>query len=111
MDVCYPFCPKPGGHRAMKRRAFIAGLGSAAAWPMVARGQQRVYRIGFLFAGGDYTSESYWSAFVEALRESGWIEGKNLIFVHRFADNQLARLPDLANELVAQNVDIIVAGG
>jgi putative ABC transport system substrate-binding protein len=95
----------------MKRRAFIAALGGAAAWPVVARGQQKVFRIGVLSAGGDYTAEPFWAAFVEALRESGWIEGKNLIFVHRFANNQLDHLPDLANELVALDVDMIFAIG
>jgi putative tryptophan/tyrosine transport system substrate-binding protein len=95
----------------MRRRAFIAALGGAAAWPLVARAQQKVFRIGVLSAGGEYTAESYWTAFVEALRELGWIEGKNFIFVHRFANNRLDQLPDLANELIALNVDIIVAIG
>jgi putative ABC transport system substrate-binding protein len=97
----------------MKRRAFIAALGSAAAWPLVAWAQQpaKVFRIGVLSAGGDYTVEPYWAAFIEGLRELGWIEGQNVIFVHRFANNRLDHLADLANELVAAKVDIIVAIG
>jgi putative tryptophan/tyrosine transport system substrate-binding protein len=95
----------------MRRREFIAGLGSSAGWPLAARAQQKIFRIGGLSAGGDYTAEPYWAAFVEALRELGWIEGKNFIFVNRFANNRLDHLPDLANELVALNVDLIVAGG
>jgi putative ABC transport system substrate-binding protein len=95
----------------MRRRAFIAGLGGAVAWPMVARAQQKIFRIGGLSAGGDYTAESFWTAFIDALRQSGWIEGKNLIYEHRFANNRLDQLPDLANQLIALNVDIIVAGG
>jgi putative tryptophan/tyrosine transport system substrate-binding protein len=93
------------------RREFVATLGSAAAWPMVAHGQQKVFQIGVFFAGRDNTSEAYWAAFVQALRELGWIEGKHFIFVYRFANNRVDDLPELANELVALNVDIIVAGG
>jgi putative ABC transport system substrate-binding protein len=95
----------------MRRRAFIAGLGSAAAWPVVARAQQKVFRIGMLFAGGDYRTWPGWGDFIEALRGLGWIEGKNFVFEHRFANDQLDRLPELAAELVRLNVDVIVTGG
>jgi len=97
----------------MTRRAFIAGLGGAAAWPMMARGQQaaKVFRIGMLFAGGDYRSQAAWAAFVEAMRELGWIEGKNFVFEHRFANNRLDRLSEMAADLVALNVDVIATGG
>ena len=66
----------------MKRMQFIAGLGSAAAWPVVARGQQagRVRRIGVLMDGtavdADFQSEL--AAFVQGLRELGWTEGRDL---------------------------------
>jgi putative ABC transport system substrate-binding protein len=66
----------------MKRRTFIAGLGSAAAWPVVARAQQseRVRRIGVLMTGdeNDPLFKSRISAFTQALRDLGWIEGRNL---------------------------------
>ena len=97
----------------MQRRAFMAVLGSSAAWPLVARAQQpaKVFRIGMLSAGGDYRAFAFWAAFVEALRELGWIEGKNFVFEHRFANDRPDRLSELAAELVALNVDMIVTTG
>ena len=95
----------------MKRRAFIAALGGAAAWPLAARAQQRVFRIGLLNAGADPLRLPLWRTFVDALRELGWIEGKNFVYERRFANNQLDRLPDLTAELVGLNVDLIVTVG
>ena len=97
----------------MKRREFITLLGgAAAAWPVVAHGQQpgKLPRIGYLspssaasgFLGRD-------NAFREGLSELGYAEGKNIIIEYRFADGQFDRLAALAAELVALNVDIIVA--
>jgi putative tryptophan/tyrosine transport system substrate-binding protein len=95
----------------MKRRTFIAGLGGAAVWPLVAPGQQKLVRIGLLNAGGDATRYPGWPIFVEAFRDLGWIEGKNFIYENRFADNKLDRLPDLAAELVGLHVDLIFTVG
>ena len=97
----------------MRRREFIAALGGAVTWPLAAPAQQaaKVFRIGTLFAGGDYRSQPAWAAFVEAMRELGWIENKNFVFEHRFANNRLDRLSEMAAELVALNVDVIAAGG
>jgi putative ABC transport system substrate-binding protein len=98
----------------MRRRAFIAALGGAALWPAAVRAQQteKLYRIGVFSAGaGPSTNVTVWSAFVAALRELGWTEGKNFVFEDRFANNQLDRLPGLAAELVALNVDLIVTIG
>ena len=96
----------------MKRRAFIAGLGSAVAWPVVARGQQasKIYRVGILSAG-PVPPPNILSAFVDGLRELGWIDGKNIAFEQRYADNNLDRLLDLAADLVRRDVDVIVAAG
>jgi putative ABC transport system substrate-binding protein len=98
----------------MKRRAFISLLGgAAAAWPILARAQQagRTYRIGFLSAGSEVRPPKLWSIFVDGLRELGWIEGNNIVFDRRYAENRLDRLPELATELVRLNVDVIVTVG
>jgi putative ABC transport system substrate-binding protein len=96
----------------LRRREFIALLGGAAAWPLAARAQQagKVYRIG-LFSAGTDTGRKTWLALADGLRELGWIEGKNVLFERRFAENQLDRLPGLAAELVRLDVDLIVTGG
>ncbi len=97
----------------MRRRQFITLLGGAAAWPLAARAQQaaKVYRIGFLSAGAEVRPSKPWSIFVNGLRELGWIEGKNIVFDRRHADNRLDRLPELATELVRLDVDVIVTVG
>jgi putative tryptophan/tyrosine transport system substrate-binding protein len=97
----------------MKRREFIAALSGAVAWALAASAQQpaKVLRIGMLSADGDYRALAFWAAFVEALRELGWIEGRNFVFEHRFANDQPDQLSELAAELVALNVDMIVTGG
>ena len=98
----------------IRRRQFITLLGgAAAAWPLAARAQQaaKVYRIGFLSAGAQVRPAKVWSIFVNELREVGWIEGKNIVFEQRYADNRLDRLPELATELVRLDVDVIVTVG
>jgi putative tryptophan/tyrosine transport system substrate-binding protein len=94
----------------MKRREFIALLGGMVQWPSAARAQQssRVYRIGFITAGSIRATKD---VFAEALRALGWIEGKNLIYEARYAEDRLDRLPELVAELLGLNVDVIVAEG
>ena len=94
----------------MKRREFITLLGGAAvAWPLAARAQQtKVYRIGALFVG-NADVDSLRTELREALRKSGYVEGQNLLFEFRSAEEELDRLPKLAAELVALKVDVIVA--
>jgi putative tryptophan/tyrosine transport system substrate-binding protein len=101
--------PEPEG-RPMRRRAFISLLGgAAAAWPLAAGAQQtKVYRIGALFVG-NADVESLRTELREALRKSGYVEGQNLLFEFRSAEEELDRLPRLAAELVALKVDVIVA--
>ena len=76
----------------MKRRAFIALIGGAAAWPFAARAQQaeKKYTVGILSAGGENTALSV--AFADALRELGWVEGRNVVFEYRYAENRPERL-------------------
>ena len=97
----------------MKRREFITLLGgAAAAWPLAAYAQQagKVYRIGVFTSGAPLNSKT-WSIFIDGLKELGWTEGKNIAFEPRYAENDLARLPELAAELVRLNVDVILAIG
>jgi putative ABC transport system substrate-binding protein len=93
----------------MNRREFIAGLGGAAAWPMVAQAQQKVFRIGVLSAGR--VPEANLAALSEGFRELGWVEGKNFVYQFRFADDRPERLADFSAELTQQNVDLIVTIG
>jgi putative ABC transport system substrate-binding protein len=94
----------------MKRREFIAGLGGAAAWPLVARAQQsgRVHSIGYLAFSSSDRAVRFIDIFREGLRNFGYVEGKNIIIEPRYADGDDDRLSTLANELVRANVDVIV---
>jgi ABC-type uncharacterized transport system substrate-binding protein len=97
----------------MRRREFITLLGGAAAtWPLAARAQQggKMYRIGLLSAGTSDLPEQN-AIFVGALRELGWVEGKNIAFEFRYADNRLEWLAELAADLVRLKVDVIVTIG
>jgi putative ABC transport system substrate-binding protein len=95
----------------MKRRTFIAGLGSVAAWLAVARAQQAsVPVIGwFNSAPGGITAALL--EFLQGLKETGYVEGQNVVVEYRYAQNQLDRLPVLVADLVRRRVAVIVAGG
>jgi putative tryptophan/tyrosine transport system substrate-binding protein len=84
--------------------------GAAVAWPLAARAQQagKTYRIGFLANDPTIPTQPAGQAFLEGLRESGFIEGKNIIIERRFAEGRLDRYADLAAELVHLGVDVIV---
>src|SRR5262245_21005107 len=108
--------PLPEGHMAshIGRRKFLATLGgAAAAWPLAARAQQagKIYTIGFLTPGSLEELAMVTAVFPDALRELGWIEGKNVAFERRYAENRPERLPELAADPVRLNVDVIVAIG
>ena len=96
----------------MKRRAFIVGLGGAAAWPFAAGSQQaaKLPVIGYLSPGSSAVGPlARHDAFQEGLRELGYVEGKNLAIAYRFADEKFDRLDELAAELVRLKVDVIVS--
>jgi putative ABC transport system substrate-binding protein len=96
----------------MKRREFIAGLGGAAAWPLVARAQQgeRVRRVGMLmgFAGSDQVAQVDIAAFQDGLAKLGWVEGRNLRIDLRFGGGDAERTLAYAAELVSLAPDVIV---
>jgi putative ABC transport system substrate-binding protein len=94
----------------MRRREFIAGLGSTAAWPVVARAQQgdRVRRIGLLHPGDENVSKSNVSAFTQALAEFGWTDGRNVRMDLRWGGGDNNRIRALAQELVDLQPDIIL---
>src|SRR5579859_7477492 len=91
----------------MQRREFITLIGGAAAWPLAAWAQQptKVPRIGVLLVSGPEPL----GPFREALRDLGYVEGKNIQIEVRSAQSQVSRLPELAAELVRGQVDVIVA--
>jgi len=102
--------------RRMQRREFITILGSAAAWSVPARAQQPAsYRIGHLAiaAPNDIPPPppANWYAFVQGLREIGYIEGQNVVFEHRSAHDRPELFPKLALELANLKVDVIFARG
>jgi putative ABC transport system substrate-binding protein len=96
----------------MRRREFIAGLGSAAAWPLVARAQQPVMPvIGLLVSGPTVRPPNYPGAtFSQALSEMGYVEGRNVAIEFRGSD-QYDQLPALAADLVRRKVAVIYAIG
>jgi putative tryptophan/tyrosine transport system substrate-binding protein len=98
----------------VKRRAFIALVSGAAAWPLVARAQQadRVRRIGVLMNTGadEPESQARLAAFMQGLQELGWAAGGNLRIDYRWSPHDLARLRKDAAELVALRPEVILAG-
>ena len=94
----------------MKRRDFIALLGSAAAWPLAARAQQsaKLPTIGFLGALTASDSRPWVDAFVQRLRELGWIEGRTVAIEYRWAEGRFDRSTEILAELVRLRVDVIV---
>ena len=97
----------------MRRREFIAGLGGAAAWPLVARGQQRerMRRIGVLMAlaSDDPEGQARLAAFAQGLQQSGWVIGQNIRVDYRWSGGNADKMRNYAAELVAAGPDVILA--
>ena len=96
----------------MKRRTFIAGLASAAAWPMAVRAQQSAMPvIGVLVPQSVDDAKNFTVAFLQGLKETGYVAGQNVAVEYRYAGNQFDRLVALADDLVRRRVAVIVAIG
>ena len=97
------------------RRKFLATLlgGAAAAWPLTARAQQagKVPTIGYLGSATPATQGQWVAAFVQRLRELGWIEGRTIAIEYRWAEGRTERAAEIAAELVQRKVDVIVTSG
>jgi putative ABC transport system substrate-binding protein len=94
----------------MQRREFIAGLGSAAAWPMATRAQRpTVPVIGFLSFNFPSPNAEYLVAFRRGLADAGYVEGRNVAIEYRWANGQGGALRPLAEELAHRPVDVIFA--
>jgi putative ABC transport system substrate-binding protein len=98
----------------VRRRAFITLLGGAAAsWPLAARGQQsgKLPTIGFLGTATP-SSWSHWTAaFVQRLRELGWVDGRTVAIEYRWAEGRSQRYAEIAAEFVRLKVDVILTSG
>src|SRR5262245_66045334 len=94
----------------VRRRELIALLGGAAAWPLTVRAQQsgKVPTIGFL--GSEASGWTPWTAaFVQRLRELGWIEGRTIALEYRWSEGRSERQAEIAAEFVRLKVDGLVS--
>ena len=94
----------------MRRREFIAGIGSAVAWPVVARSQFGKKRalLGYLAGATQAEAADYIAVFLDALQGQGYIENRDFEIAYRFADRRFDKLPALAKELLALNPAVII---
>jgi putative ABC transport system substrate-binding protein len=93
----------------IRRRTFITLLGgAAAAWPVAAKAQQAgMPVVGYLHYGFPEPNGNFTNAFRDGLREAGFVEGQNVFIEYRWAENDIARLPELATDLIQRRVSVI----
>jgi putative tryptophan/tyrosine transport system substrate-binding protein len=96
----------------VRRREFIAALGGAVVWPLAARAQQpgKVPTIGFVGQSTRSATSEWTTAFVQRLRELGWIDARNLAIEYRWGEGRNERFAQIAAEFVRLKVDVIVTG-
>ena len=100
-----------------RRRAILTITGFAvvaASSEAIAQQKTKVWHIGFLGARSRSTPsnpDAYYDAFVQGMRDLGYVEGRNLVIDARFADGKYERLPDLAVQLVRTKIDVLVTHG
>jgi putative tryptophan/tyrosine transport system substrate-binding protein len=97
----------------MRRREFITLISGAAAWPLAARAQQpaKLPTIGFLGQSTRSAASEWVAAFVQRLRELGWIENRTVAIDYRWAEGREERFAEVADEFVRLKVDVIVTSG
>jgi putative tryptophan/tyrosine transport system substrate-binding protein len=96
----------------MRRRAFIAALGAAAAWPLAAGAQAaNTPVVGFLQSGSRAEDSKRLAAFLKGLSEQGFVEGENVAIEYRWADSAEERLESLAADLVRRQVAVLATPG
>jgi putative tryptophan/tyrosine transport system substrate-binding protein len=95
------------------RRTFISALGgTAVVWPLAARAQQPTKPVvGFLSSGSQRAFTTQAAAFLQGLKETGFVEGQNVTVEYRWAEGQYDRLPTMADELVRRPVTVLAASG
>jgi len=93
---------------AITRRHFAAVLGGVVTWPLAARAQQPAMPVvGFLNSAPPEAFPDRLRAFHRGLKDAGFVEGENVAIVYRWAENQFDRLPELAADLVRQQVKVV----
>jgi ABC-type uncharacterized transport system substrate-binding protein len=97
----------------MRRREVITLLGGAVAWPLAARAQQtgKLPTVGYMGATTPSAQSQWTAAFIQRVRELGWIEGRTIAVEYRWTEGRTERAAELAAEFVQRKVDVIVTSG